>query len=284
MSATEWPTEQFEQNRDHLRAVAFRMLGSGAEADDAVQEAWLRVSRADTGSVDNMRAWLTTVVSRICLDMLRARRARREEPVEDWPLEPVSAFERAQDPEQEALLAESVGLAMLVVLERLTPGERLAFVLHDMFGFPFDEIAPVLERSVPATRQLASRARRRVRGADPDAASSRLAEQRRVIDAFLAAARGGDFEALLDVLDPDVRLKVNRTSFTDPTPLDVSGRTAVARTMLERGAPFVHLAQPAVVDGNAGLVIAAPGRVLSVVRCEFAEGRLRMVDIDVQTP
>ncbi len=283
MSAHEWQSEQFEQNRDHLRAVAYRMLGSGAEADDAVQEAWLRVSRTETDTVENMRGWLTTVVGRICLDMLRTRRARREELVEDWPAEPITTFERADDPEQEALLAESVGLAMLVVLEKLTPGERLAFVLHDMFGFRFEEIAPVLERSVPATRQLASRARRRVRGADAEAASSRLAEQRSVIDAFLAAARGGDFEALLDVLDPDVRLKVNRTSFTDATPIDVSGRIAVARTMLERGAPFAHLAQPAIVDGNAGLVVAAPGRVLSVVRFEFADGRLRTVDVDVQT-
>ncbi len=283
MSAIDWQTEQFESNRDHLRAVAYRMLGSGAEADDAVQEAWLRVSRAETDTVENMRGWLTTVISRICLDMLRARRARREQPVENWPVEPVSTFERAQDPEQEALLAESVGLAMLVVLERLTPGERLAFVLHDMFGFAFDEIAPALERSVPATRQLASRARRRVRNADTEAASGRLAEQRAVIDAFLAAARGGDFEALLDVLDPDVQLKVNRTSFTDPTPIDVSGRSEVARTMLERAAQFAHLAQPAVVDGNAGLVVAVPGRVLSVVHFEFSEGKVRSLDVTVQT-
>jgi RNA polymerase sigma factor (sigma-70 family) len=282
MTAQQWQTDQFERNRDHLRAVAYRMLGSGVEADDAVQEAWLRVNRTDTDAVENMRGWLTTVVSRICLDMLRARRARHEEPVDDWPLEPVSTFERAEDPEQEALLAESVGLAMLVVLEKLTPGERLAFVLHDMFGFPFEEIAPALERSVPATRQLASRARRRVRGADTEAASSRLAQQRAVIDAFLAASRGGDFEALLEVLDPDVQLKVNRTSFTDPTPIDVAGRDAVARAMVERGAPFAHLAQPAVVDGNAGLVIAAPGRVLSVVKCTFERDRLRTIDIDVQ--
>ncbi len=282
MSAIEWQTKQFEQNRDHLRAVAYRMLGSGAEADDAVQEAWLRVSRTETDTVENMRGWLTTVVSRICLDMLRARRARREQPVEDWPVEPVSTFERAQDPEQEALLAESVGLAMLVVLERLTPGERLAFVLHDMFGFPFEEIAPALERSVPATRQLASRARRRVRGADTEAASSRLAQQRAVIDAFLAASHGGDFEALLEVLDPNVQLKVNRTNFTDPTPIDVTGRVEVARRVIANGSPFAHLAQPAVVDGNAGLVVAAPGRVLSVVRCTFDGDRLRTIDVDVQ--
>ncbi len=282
MTAQQWQTEQFERNRDYLRAVAYRMLGSGAEADDAVQETWLRVNRTDTDAVENMRGWLTTIVSRICLDMLRARRARREEPVEDWPLEPVSTFERAQDPEQEALLAESVGLAMLVVLEKLTPGERLAFVLHDMFGFPFEEIAPALERSVPATRQLASRARRRVRGAETEAASSRLAEQRVVIEAFLAAARGGDFEALLEVLDPDVRLKVNRTSFTDPTPIELSGRDTVARTMLERGSQFAHLAQPAIVEGNAGLVVAVPKRVLSVVRFEFGDGKVRTVDVTVQ--
>ena len=282
MTAQQWQTEQFERNRDHLRAVAYRMLGSGAEADDAVQETWLRVNRTDTDAVENMRGWLTTIVSRICLDMLRARRARREEPVEDWPLEPVSTFERAQDPEQEALLAESVGLAMLVVLEKLTPGERLAFVLHDMFGFPFEEIAPALERSVPATRQLASRARRRVRGAETEAASSRVAEQRTVIEAFLAAARGGDFEALMEVLDPDVRLKVNRTSFTDPTPIDVRGRDAVAQRVIANGSQFAHLAQPAIVDGNAGVVVALPKRVLSVVKCTFDGDRLRSIEVDVQ--
>ena len=247
-----------------------------------MQETWLRVNRTDTDAVENMRGWLTTVVSRICLDMLRARRARREELVEDWPPEPVSTSERAQDPEQEALLAESVGLALLVVLETLTPGERLAFVLHDMFGFPFEEIAPVARAQRPRdppAREPGPPARpgRRHRGGEQPPA-----QQRAVIDAFLAAARGGDFEALLEVLDPDVELKVNRTSFTDPTPIDVSGRIAVARTMAERAPQFAHLAQPAIVDGNAGLVVAAPGRVLSVVKCTFDGDRLRTIDVDVQ--
>jgi RNA polymerase sigma factor (sigma-70 family) len=281
MNPQQWQTEQFEQNRDHLRAVAYRMLGSGAEADDAVQEAWLRVGRSDTDAVENMRGWLTTIVSRICLDMLRTRRARREEPADDWPPEPVSAFELAPDPEQEVLLAESVGLALLVVLEKLTPGERLAFVLHDMFGFGFEEIAPVLERSVPATRQLASRARRRVRGANTDAVSSRLAQQRTVIDAFLAASRGGDFEALVAVLDPDVSLRSSRTSFADATPISVSGRAEVARRVLQRGSQFAHLARPAIVDGNAGVVVALPKRVLAVVKFGFAGDRLRSIDVTV---
>src|SRR5438270_4625201 len=198
-----WQTEQFEHNRAHLVQVARRMLGSAAEAEDAVQEAWLRLNRSDTGDVENMRGWLTAVLSRICLDMLRARQARREEFVDGWLPDPVVAVDDWNDPEQEALLADSVGVAMLVVLETLTPSERLAFVLHDMFAVPFEEIAPIVERSVEATRQLASRARRRVQGAapvtDPD-----LREQRRVVDAFLAASRVGDFEALLEVLDPEV--------------------------------------------------------------------------------
>jgi RNA polymerase sigma-70 factor (ECF subfamily) len=282
MNAQQWQTEQFEENRDHLRAVAYRMLGSGAEADDAVQEAWLRVSRSDTAAVENIRGWLTTIVSRICLDMLRVRRARREEPVDDWPPEPVSTFELSPDPEQEALMAESIGLALLVVLEKLTPGERLAFVMHDMFGFPFEEIAPVLERSIPATRQLASRARRRVRGADTEAASSRLAQQRKVVDAFLAASRGGDFEALVAVLDPEVELRVNRTSFIDATPIAARGPAEVAHRILERGSQFAHLARPAIVDGNAGVVVAAPKRVLAVVSFTFAAGRLRTIDVAVQ--
>src|SRR5438445_1744329 len=183
MNASEWQTEQFEQSRAHLRAVARRMLGSAAEADDAVQEAWLRLSGADTSEVENMRAWLTTVVGRICLDMLRARQARREELVAGWLPEPIVTDQRAGDPEHEALLADSVGLALLVVLETLSPAERLAFVLHDMFGVRFEEIAPIVERSVTATRQLASRARRRVRGA-ATAPDADLTRQRKVVEAF----------------------------------------------------------------------------------------------------
>src|ERR1700733_12282731 len=194
-------TEEFEQNRDHLRAVAQRMLGSPAEADDAVQEAWLRLSRSDTAEVENMRAWLTTVVSRICLDMLRARQTRREDLVDEWSGQPVVALfeDRAGDPEHEALLADSVGGALMVVLDTLAPAERLPFVLHAMFGVPFDEIGQIIDRNAGAARQLASRARRRVRGAHaPDAAT--LGQQRKVVDAFLAASRDGDFDALLEVL------------------------------------------------------------------------------------
>src|SRR5262245_52581549 len=195
--------ERFEQNRPHLRAVAYRMLGSLSEADDAVQEAWLRLSRSDTSEVENLGGWLTTVVARVCLDMLRSRKSRREEPLGVHVPDPVVSSEDGIDPEHEALLADSVGLALLVVLDTLNPAERLAFVLHDMFAVPFNEIAPLVGRSPTAARQLASRARRRVRGSapvpDPD-----LARQREVVDAFLAASRGGDFDALLAVLDPDV--------------------------------------------------------------------------------
>src|SRR6184192_2339289 len=225
-----WLAQRFEEHRSHLRAVAYRMLGSASEAEDAVQEAWLRLSRSDTAAVENMGGWLTTVVARVCLDMLRSRRARREDYVGSWLPEPVVSIENG--PEDEAVLADSVGLALLVVLDTLTPAERLAFVLHDMFGMPFDEIAPIVERSEDATRQLASRARRRVRGAtpglDPD-----LREQRRVVDAFLAASRQGDFEALLEVLDPDVVFRIDTGPGGTQTP--VVGAAAVARTILARG-------------------------------------------------
>src|SRR5437763_11546268 len=202
MPHQEWQAEQFEIHRSHMREVARRMLGSSAEAEDAVQDAWLRVSRSDAAEVENMRGWLTTVVSRICLDMLRARQARREERLDGWLPEPIVTLVDGGDPEAEALLADSVGAALLVVLEALSPTERLAFVLHDMFGVPFEEIAPIVERSVPATRQLASRARRRVRGA-PEPRPQSLERQRKVVEAFLGAARNGDFEALVEVLDPD---------------------------------------------------------------------------------
>src|SRR5213593_3357932 len=203
MDEREWLAERFEANRTHLRAVAYRMLGSVSEADDAVQEAWLRLSRSDTGEVENLRAWLTTVVARVCLDMMRSRRSRREEPLGPHVPEPIVSREDGLDPEHEALLADSVGLALLVVLETLTPAERLAFVLHDMFAVPFEDIAPIVDRSPEAARQLASRARRRVRSADPVPDADTTA-QWEVVEAFLTAARGGDFEALVAVLDPDV--------------------------------------------------------------------------------
>src|SRR5881398_2603519 len=227
MDEREWLAERFEANRTHLRAVAYRMLGSVSEADDAVQEAWLRLSRSDAGEVENLRAWLTTVVARVCLDMMRSRKSRREEPLGPHVPEPIVSREDALDPEHEALLADSVGLALLVVLETLPPAERLAFVLHDMFAVPFDEIAPIVDRSPAAARQLASRARRRVQGARPEPDVD-LAEQREVVDAFLAAAREGDFEALVAVLDPDIVLRADSGALRAPASREVRGAEAVA--------------------------------------------------------
>ena len=268
MGETDWLAEQFEGNRTHLRAVAYRMLGSLSEADDAVQETWLRLSRSDAGAIENMGGWLTTVVARVCLNMLQSRRTRREEPLP----EPLVSRADAIDPEQEALLADSVGLALLVVLETLAPPERLAFVLHDMFAVPFDEIAPIVGRSPTAARQLASRARRRVRGSapvpDPD-----LARQRAAVDAFLAAARDGDFEGLLAVLDPDVVLHADRGPHRE-----VHGAQAVASQALT----FAHLAaagRPALVNGAAGLVAIVRGRPFSVLGFTVSDGRI--VEIDV---
>jgi RNA polymerase sigma factor (sigma-70 family) len=277
MDEREWLTDQFEANRTHLRAVAYRMLGSVSEADDAVQESWLRLSRSDAREVENMRAWLTTVVARVCLDMLRARRSRREEPFGPHVPEPIVSREDGVDPEYEALLADSVGLALLAVLETLAPAERLAFVLHDMFAMPFDEIAPIVGRSPAAARQLASRARRRVRGATPEPDVD-LARQREVVDAFLAAARGGDFEALLVVLDPDVVLRVDRGAMSRGAPREVRGVRAVveqARTF----APLVAFARPALVNGAAGVVVAPRGRPLAVAGFTVAHGRIVAIDL-----
>jgi RNA polymerase sigma factor (sigma-70 family) len=273
-------TEEFEQNRDHLRAVAQRMLGSPAEADDAVQEAWLRLSRSDTAEVENMRAWLTTVVSRICLDMLRARQRRREDLIDEWSGQPVVALfeDRAGDPEQEALLADSVGVALMVVLDTLAPAERLAFVLHDMFGVPFDEIGPIIDRNAGAARQLASRARRRVRGAHaPDAAT--LGQQRKVVDAFLAASREGDFEALLEVLDPDVVFRAEAGAAGPLVPASVRGAEGVATIVLERGTPFAHLGRPALVNGKPGAIVSLPDRVVSVVAFTIVGDRVTEMDL-----
>ncbi|MGB2952648.1 MAG: RNA polymerase sigma factor SigJ, partial [Gaiellaceae bacterium] len=250
MNEHDWLAERFEGERPHLRAVAYRMLGSISEAEDAVQESWLRLSRANAGKVDNLRGWLTTVVGRVCLDMLRARRSRREQYVGDWLPEPIVTVETGDDPEQEALLADSVGLALLVVLETLTPAERLAFVLHDMFAVSFEEIAGIVGRTPAAARQLASRARRRVQGATPSPDLD-LALQRKVVDAFLAAARAGDFEALLEVLDPDVVFRADTRRVRPP----VIGAAAVARELLARGAPFAPFARPAIVNGAAGAVV-----------------------------
>src|SRR6186997_802918 len=211
MNERNYLAEQFEENRAHLRSVAYRMLGSVSEVDDAVQEAWLRLSRAETTGIDNLGGWLTTVVARVCLDMLRSRTSRREEPFTPHAPEPVATGTRGSSPEQEALLVDSVGLALLVVLETLAPAERLAFVLHDMFAVPFEEIAPIVGRTPAAARQLASRARRRVHGAPP-APDADFSRQKQIVDAFLAASRGGDFEGLLAVLDPDVVFRADQAA------------------------------------------------------------------------
>src|SRR5438128_3193589 len=249
MDEHEWLANEFDGYRTHLRAVAYRMLGSMSEADDAVQESWLRLSRSDTSGVENLGGWLTTVVARVCLDMLRSRESRHEEPLDEHVPDPIVSREDGIDPEHEALLADSVGLALLVVLDTLNPAERLAFVLHDLFAVPFDEIAPIVGRSPTAARQLASRARRRVQGAAtvPDAD---LTLQREVVDAFLAASRDGDFDALLAVLDPDVVLRVDRGAVPAGASREVHGATAVARQFSGRA----QSTQPALVNGAAGAV------------------------------
>ena len=278
MAAREWQIEQFEQHRSHLRGVAYRMLGSMTEAEDAVQETWLRLDRSGGAAVENIRGWLTTVIGRVCLDMLRARRSRREELAGERLPEPIVSVDVGGDPEQEALLADSVGLALLVVLETLAPAERLAFVLHDMFGLPFEEIAPIVERTPAATRQLASRARRRVRGAAP-APDVSLAEQRRVVDAFLAASRAGDFEALLEVLDPDVVFRADRGKLAPSEPAVVAGAEAVARRVLSRGSRFAPFARPAVVNGAAGVIVAPAGRAVAVIGFTVSRGRIAAIDL-----
>ncbi len=270
MDEREWLAERFEAHRGHLRGVAYRMLGSLSEAEDAVQQAWFKLSRAETGGVENLGGWLTTVVARVCLDMLRSRESRREEPLDGQAAEPVVGGREGGDPEQEVLLANSVGLALLVVLDMLAPAERLAFVLHDLFGMPFDEIASLVDRTPTATRQLASRARRRVQGAAavPEAD---LGRQREVVDAFLAASRGGDFEALLAVLDPDVVLRTDRAVLPAGAPAELRGAEAVAGRALKGGA---RAAQPALVDGAVGVVVAPRGRLLMVLRFTIVGGKV----------
>ncbi|MEV4171328.1 RNA polymerase sigma factor SigJ [Nonomuraea sp. NPDC049709] len=268
--------DQFEGHRPHLRAVAYRMLGSLTEAEDAVQEAWLRLARSDSGDIGNLGGWLTTVVGRVCLDMLRTRKARREESLEDRLPDPVINQGDVTDPEHEVLLADSVGLALLVVLESLTPAERLAFVLHDLFGLPFEQIAPIVDRTPATAKKLASRARQRVRGAAPN---PDLADQRRVVDAFLTAARGGDFDALVSILDPDVVLRADGGVLTGGLKV-IRGVAAVAGQL----ATFQRMAtsattHPALVNGLAGLVNTIDGRLISVMSFTIADGRIATIDI-----
>src|SRR5215813_4391754 len=275
MDENEWLAERFEEHRAHLRAVAYRMLGSLSEADDAVQEAWLRVSRAGTTDVQNLGGWLTTVVGRVCLNMLRSRRTRREAPLGSHVPDPLVAPEDGTSPEHEVLIADSVGLALLVVLEMLPPAERLAFVLHDMFAVPFDEIAPIVGRSPAAARQLASRARRRVRGAAPPPDRD-LARQRRVVDAFFAAARGGDFAALVAVLDPDVVLRADGGALPGASSV-LHGSEAVAGQALLFAGPSRH-ALPVLVNGAGGVVITVDGRPVSVMGFTVTGGKIVAID------
>jgi len=278
MSDHDWLAEKFEEQRPHLRRVAYRMLGTLDESDDAVQEAWLRLSRTDDSAIENLGGWLTTVVARVCLDTLRVRRSRREDYVGSWLPEPIVTVGDQADPEQEALLADSVGLALLVVLETLTPAERLAFVLHDMFGVSFEEIAPIVDRSPTAARQLASRGRRRVRGArrGPDASFD---EQREVVDAFLAAARAGDFDGLIAVLDPGIVFRIDPGPDSPLARPQVEGAEAVARQVLSRGASLAPLARPAVVNGTAGAIVGRRGRPFAVASFTVSNGRITAIDI-----
>jgi RNA polymerase sigma factor (sigma-70 family) len=281
MDEQDWLAQRFEEHRSHLRAVAYRMLGSISEADDAVQEAWLRLSRSETSGIENLGGWLTTVVGRVCLDMLRSRTSRRVVPLGE-PLgtrvpEPLVSRADGIDPEHEALLAVSVGLALLEGLETLAPAERLAFVLHDMFSVPFEEIAPVVGRSPTAARQLASRARRRVQG-EAHVPDADLATQREVVDAFLAASRDGDFDTLLAVLDPDVVLRIDGGAVRAGLSREIRGARAVAEQTLtfSRLSPFVR---PALVNGAAGVVVAPRGRPFSVMGFTIRGGKIVEVDI-----
>ncbi len=282
MDEDQWLADRFEEHRGHLRAVAYRMLGSLAEADDAVQDTWLRISRSGVNGVENLGGWLTTIVARVCLNMLRARNARREEPVAVHVPDPVVSPDGELRPEDEALLADSVGLALLVVLDTLAPAERLAFVLHDMFDLPFEEIAPMVGRSPAAARQLASRARRRVKGAEVPAPDRNPARQREIVDAFFSAVRGGDFDALVAILDPDVVLRIDAGASRPAASREIHGADAVAkqarvglRSMFTR--PVVDL-HPALVNGAAGVVVTLSGEPMTVMGFTVIEGKIVEID------
>lgn len=277
MADREWLAERFEENRGHLRAVAYRMLGSLNEADDAVQESWLRLSRSDANDIENLGAWLTTVVARVCLDILRSRTSRREESLDDQVSEPVTMQTAAPNPEQEALLADSVGLALLVVLDRLTPAERLAFVLHDMFAVSFEEISSIVGRSPDAARQLASRARRRMQGAEAVSRSG-LGEQREVVNAFLTALRRGDFEGLVAVLDPDVVVHIDEAAGRPGVPREIRG----ARNFAKGAVTFsqvAHQVEPILIDGAVGLAWAPDGKLSRVLAFSMKDGKIVQVEI-----
>jgi RNA polymerase sigma factor (sigma-70 family) len=274
-------TQQFEENRGHLRGVAYRMLGSLHEADDAVQEAWLRLNRSDAAAIEDLGGWLTTVVARVCLDMLRSRGSRREQSLSTQVSEPVAPRQPATDPEQEAVLADSVGLALLVVLDRLTPAERLAFVLHDLFAMSFDEIANVIGKSATAARQLASRARRRVQGAG-SAIDADLTRQRSVVDRFLIALRAGDFEALMNVLDPDLVVHIDAAAARPGAPRQIHGAEAWAKGAVVFAQAFADLARftsPALIDGRLGVISAPGGRLSRVLNLVIKNGKVAEIAI-----
>jgi RNA polymerase sigma factor (sigma-70 family) len=275
MIERDWLAEQFEGSRERLRSVAYRMLGSLSEADDAVQECWLRLSRSDTDEIDNLGGWLTTVTARVCLDMLRSRKSRREDPLENP--EPPSKPHHAVDPEAEALLADSVGYATLVVLDRLNPPERICFVLHDLFDLPFDEIARITGRSPEAARQLASRARRRIRGAS-HIENHQLAQQRSLVDRFLAALRLGDPMKLLEVLDPSFAARADAVAAPRGLPTGISGAEAWAKEAI-RTARGARLARVALVDGSVGIIVAPRGRLFRALRFTFAEDRIAAMEV-----
>jgi RNA polymerase sigma factor (sigma-70 family) len=278
MDENDWLAERFEEHRTHLRAVAYRMLGSLSEADDAVQDAWVRASRSDGGEIENLGGWLTTIVARVCLNMLRSRKVRREEPLEMHLPDPVVSPEGELRPEEEALLADAVGLALQVVLDALAPAERLAFVLHDMFELPFEEIAPMVGRSPTAARQLASRARRRVKGADVPTPDPDLTRQRAVVDSFFLAARSGEFDALVALLHPDVVLRADFGPGRPSASTIIHGSAAVARQARLGANPAAQL-HPALVNGAAGVVITLGGRPQAVMAFTVAEEKV--VEIDV---
>ena len=288
MNEQDWWVEQFEENRGHLRAVAYRILGSASEADDAVQEAWLRLSRSDAGEIENLGGWLTTVVARVCLDTLRSRTSRKEDALEARSSEPTASG----DPEQEALLADSVGLALLVVLDRLAPAERIAFVLHDMFDVSFDEVASIVGRSPMAARQLASRARRRVRGGETPTKTD-LQGQRRVVDAFLTALRGGDFQGLMAVLDPEVVVRLDESAGRPGGPREIHGAEAWAKGAITF-AKVAESIEPMLVDGSMGLVWAPGGHLSRALKFTIENGRIveaeiiadpaRLHDLELSTP
>jgi RNA polymerase sigma factor (sigma-70 family) len=278
MADSDWLAKQFEQNRGRLRAVAYRMLGSLSEADDAVQESWLRLSRSDTKSIENLAGWLTTVTSRVCLDILRSRTSRREESLEAQVIEPSPRQQGTPDPEQEAQMAESVGLALLVVLDRLTPAERLAFVLHDIFSISFDEIAAIVGRSADATRQLASRARHRVQGATVEPDVDRV-QQREIASSFLDALRRGDVEGVVAVLDPDVVVQIDHAAGRPGgVPVEIRGARNWAQGAMAF-TRFVRFVQLALIDGNVGLILAPGGRLSRVLQFTTAKGRIAHVDV-----